>query len=273
MNKEKRIISDFHSRFIGDDGAVLGTLVYSKDLFVQNSHFRLGWLSFYDIGKKAIAVNISDAVVMNARPKYALLGLMLPSSLRIGDISELNRGIKDECDKFGVEIIGGDTIKADILGISVTIISKILPNTKVITRKEPKNGYLLGFTGRLGESQKGLKTLINGGKLGRNARFRNIILRDEFFYKSAKFIHSAMDISDGLSSDLEKFLGKKAVKFSQKLSRAQMQSGEEYEILFSCSPQNRLKIENIAKKTRTKVTFFGAVIKGKNKFHGKFSHF
>jgi len=273
MDKEQAIISKFHSHFIGDDGAVVGNLVFSKDLFAENSHFKRGWLTPYEIGKKAIAVNISDAVVMNAHPKYALLGLMAPKSITMSEISAIRNGICDECAKFGVEVIGGDTISADILALSVTIVSCIPAGAKPIFRKNPKNGYLLAFTGHLGGSQKGLKTLQNGGNLSSNSRFKNVILRDKFFYKIAKFTHSAMDISDGLASDLLKFMPKKGIKFTKKLTNLELTSGEEYEILLSCDKRHKKRLENEAKKARVALTFFGEVTDGRIKIKRKKEHF
>ncbi|PSM51664.1 thiamine monophosphate kinase [Campylobacter blaseri] len=270
MDKEKFIISKFQNKFIGDDGAVVGSYVYSKDLFIENSHFKKEWLSFYEIGRKAMMVNISDAIVMNAYPKYALIGLMLPKNTSLSDIVELNKGIKDSCLKYGIEIIGGDTISSNLIGLSVTIIAK---TKRPIYRKALKDGEILAFTGNLGGSLKGLKALLNGGKIGKNSRFKNIILRDKFFYKASRYINSAMDISDGLKSDLPKFLKNKDIKLRYNFNKFEFNSGEEYEILFSCYKKNIKALKNIAKKTRTKVTFFAEVKRGRYRKYGKSEHF
>ena len=82
MDKERLIIDKFSNSFIGDDGAVVsherGEWVYSKDLFCEGTHFLAGWLSMEEIARKAMLVNLSDAVAMNAEPKFVLLGLGLP---------------------------------------------------------------------------------------------------------------------------------------------------------------------------------------------------
>ena len=117
MDKERLIIDKFSNSFIGDDGAVVaherGRWVYSKDLFCEGAHFLAGWLSMEEIARKAMLVNLSDAVVMNAEPKFALLGLGLPKNTSAAQISALRMGFADVCDEYGVSIIGGDTIGSD----------------------------------------------------------------------------------------------------------------------------------------------------------------
>lgn len=277
MDKEARIISHFTHALNGDDGALLGDFVYSKDLFIENVHFKREWLSMQEIGAKAVLVNLSDAIAMNATPLYALLGLALPKELENDEINALLGGILSTCAKHGVSIIGGDTTSADKITISLTIISKA--NKKTLFRKQSKNGDFIAFTGSLGLSLKGLKALQNGGKIARNSRFIKPSLRIEFMKKSAKILKSAMDISDGLANDLPKFLGKKGAKIStktiSKLGKNQWLSGEEYELLVAFSPKNKARVLGFAKQTRTKLTIIGQVKNGYLKIpkYRAFKHF
>ena len=158
MDKENFTIACFSNAYIGDDTAVAGKMVFSKDIFAQNSHFKLGWLSLAQIGYKAMIVNFSDTVVMNAKPKFALLGLSLPKSFTPLQISELTSGINRACEEFGVKIIGGDTISSSILNISVSVIGEL--KGRAVLRKNAKFGDLVAFTGKLGGSQKGLNSLL-----------------------------------------------------------------------------------------------------------------
>ncbi|WP_169973925.1 MULTISPECIES: thiamine-phosphate kinase [unclassified Campylobacter] len=273
MDKEQRIIDKFSNSFIGDDGAVVGKWVYSKDLFAQDSHFKLGWLSLDEIAYKAMIVNISDAIAMNAVPKYALLGLGLPKKMSEAEISLLHKGFKRACDEFGITIIGGDTISSDKIFISVTIISHL--SGKAVYRNSAKTGDLIAYTGKLGESLKGLKSLMRGAQIGKNSRFKKPKLRAKFFYSASKFISSAMDISDGLETDLARLAkaSKKGVKFSKKPTKNELKSGEEYEMLFTFSAKNLSRIENEAKKARVKINIFGKITKGRHKTHAKQHHF
>ena len=84
MDKENFTIERFSNAYIGDHAAVAGKMVFSKDIFAQNSHFKLGWLSLEEIGYKAMIVNFSDTIVMNAKPKFALLGLVCQRASRLG---------------------------------------------------------------------------------------------------------------------------------------------------------------------------------------------
>ncbi|ABS51520.1 thiamine-phosphate kinase [Campylobacter hominis] len=258
MDKERYIFEKFSDKKNGDDGALVGKWVFSKDLFVQNIHFKRSWLSLRQIAVKSMLVNISDAVAMNARPKYALLGLELPKEIGISEIDELCGGFLDICKKFNIKIIGGDTISGDRISISVTIISK---TKKAVFRKGAKIGDFIAFTGNLGSVIKDFGILENGGKIDENSKFITPDLKSDFFYKAAKFTTSAMDISDGLSQDLSRLLEKNGagIKFLKNLSKDELFSGEEYEILFTFAKKNRDKILKIAKKTATKITIFGEI--------------
>ena len=259
MDKENFIIKPFLNELNGDDGAVLkmlGKWCFSKDLFFEGVHFRREWLSCEQIAAKALLVNISDAIVMNAVPKYALLGLALPKDISNTDIKALQKGFLKTASDFGIKIIGGDTISADKIAISVTLISKV--RKKAIYRKGLKKGDLLAFTGTLGESLKGLKALQNGEKLHAKHRFFEPKLRGEFFYKIAPKVRCAMDISDGLGQDLARMLdlNNLGVNFLRNLSENELNSGEEYEILFAFVPKHKDFILKTAQKFGVKLTIF-----------------
>ncbi|ARR02013.1 thiamine monophosphate kinase [Campylobacter vicugnae] len=272
MDKEQSIISNFANNLNGDDGAIIGDMVYSKDMFVEGIHFKSHWLSPKQIGKKAMIVNLSDAIAMNATPKYALLGLGLPKNLSNKYIKELSSGLKECAAQYGTQIIGGDTILSNKLIISLTIIS-YLNSKKPLIRNGAKIGDIVCYTGVLGGSIKGLRTLLNGGKISSNSRFVTPNLRQEFIKQSAKWIRSGMDISDGLASDLPKITQDRAVKFNKKLSKFEFISGEEYEMLIVVPPKNIKRVLNQAKKCRVKLNLLGKIINERAKFHGKFTHF
>jgi len=273
MNKEEYFISGFKSNKIGDDGAVIGDLVYSKDLFCEDIHFKLSWMNLKDIAIKSMLVNISDAIAMNAKPQQALLGLVIPSHFKANQLKQLSSGFEEISKKYGIEIIGGDTTSGDKLMISVTIISR---TKKAIYRNNMKNGDYIAFTGTLGNSKKELTRLLRGGKISSNKKFIKPILRKEFLYETSKYITSALDISDGLSKDLSRLCkssGNLGIKFLMKLNKNMLCSGEEYELLFSFSPKNLEKIKSLAKKNRTPLTIFAKACKGKYTSTCKENHF
>ncbi|WP_418185307.1 thiamine-phosphate kinase [Aliarcobacter vitoriensis] len=267
MNKEDYFIKHIsNSKYIGDDGAFIDGFVYSMDAFFENVHFKKEWIdkgfiSLKQIAYKSMIVNISDAIAMNARPKYALISIAIPNSFKEDDLKELANGFKKAAKDFNIEIIGGDTIENSKLDISITIISK---TNNPIYRSGVQLGDYILYTGKLGNSKKDLESLLNGKKIKKDSKFIKPILRADFFYEASKYINASMDISDGLFLDLEKFSIASNVGFEifKKIKEDVGASGEEYEILFCVSQKNLKKIEDIAKKHKTKINIFARAIKG-----------
>ncbi len=257
MDKESRFISHFSkkSSYIGDDGAVVGKMVYSKDLLLEGVHFKLEWLSLKEVATRAVAVNVSDAIAMNATPKQLLLGIGVPSSFSTKEMEELSLAFVDVCDSFGIEIIGGDTVSSDRLNISITLISTA---KKPLYRYGLKRGDLLAFTGKIGGARKELRYLLSGGKLHKTSHFNSIKLRKRFVELSSKALRVGMDISDGLGSDLQKlsWLNRVGFRFKKRISKMQLCSGEEYEMLVGFAPKERKRVLRIAKSCRTPITLF-----------------
>ena len=271
-DRESLFISNFQNRFIGDDGAVAGEWVYSKDLFCENIHFKREWMSLEEIAAKSMLVNISDAIVMNAKVKYALIGIEIPKSFSTAMMKELWEGFNKTALEFGFLIIGGDTVGGERLNISITLISH---TKKPIYRSGVKEGDIVAYTGDLGRSKRDLDRLLRGFKVNSSSKFIRPVLKDRFFYKASSYINAAMDISDGLGKDLSRLSlsSKKGFDFTKKFDKRILCSGEEYEILFSFSPKNLKKILNISKMTRTKITLFAKAKRGRYKNICKSHHF
>ncbi len=279
MNKEDFFISCFSKnsknskKFIGDDGAVIGNLVYSQDAFFENIHFKRSWLSLSQIAKKAMLINISDAIVMNAVPKYALLTVAIPKNFKRVELEELANGFLTIAKEYNIEIIGGDTISNIKLDISITIISEIKKNP--IYRKGLKENNLLAFTENLGNSKRDLNRLLKNFKINKNSKFIKPKLNPKFFYEIAPYINIALDISDGLYFELERVskANRLTFKFLKNFSKRVGCSGEEYEILFGFNKKYLTKIESIAKKHRVNLNIFAKAIKGKYQNKCKAHHF
>lgn len=253
MNLENYFISQFKNAHIGDDGALIGSTVYSKDAFFEDVHFKKEWMSYYQIAVKAMTVNISDAIAMNAKPKYALLSVAMPKSMTMHDMRELASGFEDTASKYGIEIIGGDTISNVKLDITVTIISK---TDKPLRREGLRYGHLIAYTGELGRSAKELRRLANLGQIHKNSKFVNIKLRDKFVSKASRYLKSGMDISDGLFSDLKKLssANRSGFRFYKQIPKSIGCSGEEYELLFSFDKRDKKALLRVAKLCRTPIT-------------------
>lgn len=272
MNLENFFISQFHNSHIGDDAAVIGESIYSKDAFFEGVHYKKEWLSYFQIARKSMLVNISDAIAMNADPKYALLSVAMPSCMNRVDMKELAAGFKSVADEYGVEIIGGDTISNTKLDITVTIVSH---TKKPLLRSGVKKGYSFAYTGKLGMSSRELKRLFNLGKIHSKSKFIDIKLQKKFINKSSRLIKSGMDISDGLYSDLQKMssLNRVGVEFNARISKGIGCSGEEYEMLIAFDKRDTKAILRHAKVCRVKLNIFASAVRNKYTNRCKAHHF
>ncbi len=271
-DKESYFISQFSNKHIGDDGAVIDKYVYSKDLFFENIHFKRSWMSLYDIAYKSMLINISDAIVMNAKPKYALIGIQIPSDFSNKQLKELSNGFLDASKDYNFEIIGGDTIAGKLLNISITLISY---TKQPIYRNSVKLGDMVAFTGDLGSVKKDLEKLFAGRQIKKESKFIKPKLHAEFFYEAAPFIHAALDISDGLSKELSRLsqINKISFAFNRNFGKDILCSGEEYEILFTFAPHNLDILQKLAQKHHVPFTQFATVKKGSYKSMCPENHF
>jgi len=272
VNKEDYLINKISSSYVGDDGAVIGNRVYSMDAFFENIHFKREWMTLSQIAKKAMLVNISDAIAMNAKPMYALVTLSLPTDIELSEIDEIVDSLHKVASEYDCEIIGGDTIAGERLDFSITIISE---TNNPLTRKGLEVGDFLAYTGTLGESKRDLNRLFRGEKIDNNSKFIEPILRTEFIEKSRKYLRTGMDISDGLFCDTNKMLKMNSMGFEllREISDEIGSSGEEYEMLVSFAPQELDNVVQVAKETNTPLTIFAKVENNDNKFICIGNHF
>ena len=280
MNKENYFIKQVaNNNFIGDDGAVINDklkkdekYVYSMDGFFENVHFKKEWMSLKQIAIKSMLVNISDAIVMNAVPKYALLTVAIPKEYTKKDLKSLASGFKKVAKQYGITIIGGDTISNNKLDISITIIS-ITSNP--IYRSGTKKDDLVCYTGILGSTKKDLEKLFKNKQVSKKSKFITPILRGEFFYEISPYLNSALDVSDGLAFELERLskMNNLGFEFFSKIKKDILCSGEEYELLFTFNIKYKKQINKIAKKHKIKLNIFAKAIKGKYQCKCKGHHF
>jgi len=272
LDKEHYLISKLSSKYIGDDAAVLGDTLYSMDAFFEDVHFKREWMSMAQIGRKAMLINISDAIAMNAKPQFALVTVSVPKEMSKNDIDELMQSMESTAKEFGCEIIGGDTIGGDKLHLCITIVSK---SDAPLLRKGLKEGDLLAYTGSLGESKRDLDALYRGEKIASDSRFFEPTLRAEFIAEARPFLHVGMDISDGLYCDTNKLMDINEYGFNilKTINDDTGLSGEEYEMLIGFDPKHLKAIQKIAKETGTPLTVFAKAVKNSERFKCKSHHF
>jgi len=272
VNKEEYLINKLSSSYIGDDGALIGNQVYSMDAFFENVHFKREWMTLTQIARKAMLVNISDAIAMNAKPLYALVTLSLPHDITKEDIDEILASLHNVASEYACEIIGGDTIAGERLDFTITIISE---TNNPLTRKGLKEDDLLAYTGVLGESKRDLNRLFNGEKVADDSRFIEPVLRQEFIEKARPFLCVGMDISDGLFCDTNKLLTYNSIGFEPlvEISNEVGSSGEEYEMLIGFDVNNVEAIQYIANDLNISLTLFAKVSQNNRRFKCVGHHF
>jgi len=272
MDKEHYLIGRLGSKYIGDDAAVVGNTLYSMDAFFEDVHFKRAWMSMAQIGRKAMLVNLSDAVAMNARAQFALVTVSIPEEMTAGEIDELVQSMEATAREYGCEIIGGDTIGGDKLHISIALVSH---SNAPLLRKGVKKGDLLAYTGKLGESKRDLDALFRGEKIAADSRFFEPRLREAFIAEARAYLHAGMDISDGLYCDTNKLLDINEYGFEilENINDDSGLSGEEYEMLIAFDEKHLEALEKIAKETNTPLNVFARVTENRKRFPCRSHHF
>ncbi len=203
---------------IGDDCAVFSAgededFVVSTDLLLEGVHFLLDRVSFYELGKKSLAVNLSDLAAMGATPFASFLSLGVPSSVNSENLTDFTRGYRELSEKFKIPLLGGDTSSSkDKFVINVCVIGKVAKG-KAKLRSASQLGDLVCVTGYLGDSAGGLQVLLQEIGIEGNCKFlvdshNNVKpkVTEGIFLGKRDCVHAMMDISDGLASDLRHIL-------------------------------------------------------------------
>ncbi|HYM67708.1 MAG TPA: AIR synthase related protein [Patescibacteria group bacterium] len=181
-----------------DDAAVVGTeaglLVVSCDMFVENVHFDLGWMSPEDAGWRSLALALGDLAAKGATPLWATVSLAMPATWDVADMVGLYRGMSDLARQVSMEIVGGDMSGIEgpaVLSISLTGRTDRRP----LERSQAQAGWSVGVTGPLGAAAVAFRErrpLRLQPRLDAGRRLNGLGL-------------CCGDISDGLVREMEKF--------------------------------------------------------------------
>jgi thiamine-monophosphate kinase len=260
---------------VGDDAAVIDHFgkqtVVTTDLLIEGVHFDLMYTPLKHLGYKSVVVNLSDIYAMNAIPTQIVISIGLSNRFSLEALDEFYEGVYAACEKYGVDLVGGDTSSSQKgFIISITAIGEVAPD-KFVKRSTAQSGDLLCVTGYLGSAYVGLLFLerekkiylespgvqpdLEGesfvvGKLLKPEARKDII---EFFTSSEIIPTSMIDVSDGLSSEIlhickQSSLGcvlyeekipvagemkQAAFKFEIDPTACALSGGEDYELLFT----------------------------------------
>lgn len=209
--KEKEFITiiknTLNSPYIGDDCAYLKDLgiVVTQDSLVEDIHFSTKFISAFDLGFKAVMVNVSDVVASGAEPKYLTISLSLPSNVKEDFVEEFYNGCKKACGN-DVQIVGGDITGSEKIYISICAIGKTL-GRNISSRKNAKIGQKVIVSEIHGSSSAGLKLLLeckNSPEKFIKSHI-NPVAQVEFgknISTTVKEPYAMMDTSDGLMDGL-----------------------------------------------------------------------
>jgi thiamine-monophosphate kinase len=157
---------------IGDDAALLALpegrrLLVTTDMLLEGVHFQRRWGCPRELGRKALAVNLSDIAAMGGSPLYALLGMGIPpDGPTLEELQALLGGMEEEADRYAVTLVGGDTCGSQSgLVLSVTLLG-VSPDGAALLRSGARPGDGLWVTGRLGGAAAGLAALELGLRPG-----------------------------------------------------------------------------------------------------------
>lgn len=273
---------------IGDDASVItlprdSRLVSCIDTLVQGRHFSNDWDEVNDlafqIGYKAVAVNVSDIAAMGATPHSILLALALPKQLATETwLSAFAQGLFHACKLFGVTLIGGDTTRNDTLVLSVNAQGFINKNTPVVYRSGAQVGDKVYVSGTLGDAAYALKHPKSDVGQELVHRLHMPTPRITLGKALAQIGATAMiDVSDGLYQDLghicrqsgvDMHLNLEQLPTSKRLSQVglserllcQLTGGDDYELAFTLPAHIEPPSSNSGYHNNTPVTCIGEVI-------------
>jgi len=192
---------------IGDDAAVLrdgtGFRLYTTDMMVEGDHFRLGWADPVQIGRKAMDSNISDIAAMGGFPDFALVSMALTENVEVETVEGIYRGMYEVADRYGVEIIGGDTTHGNNMVLNLVVMGRT-DDENLCTRSGAKAGDLVLVTGPLGGSKAGLELLLRGYKEPAAPVRKHLDpgCRMDISRSISPFASAMIDVSDGLASEV-----------------------------------------------------------------------
>lgn len=276
----------------GDDAAIFDGWLATKDLSVEGTHFRMDWSTPEQAVEKHIVSNISDISAMGGRPRLALFGLCVNKNWSADVRERVARAVADGFARRGIALIGGDTVAADNVGMFSTTLLGVQAGPKPLFRSGAKPGDSIYVTGTLGKSAAGLWILMNhpelaveypelvayhlspkineetgavlaemeAGTVPAGVEFPDIeacAVTGTALPENSR-IGACMDISDGLSSELNHLSissqvkmvveesaipvddGVKALcsRFGLNPLEFALNGGEEYELLFTSSEKN-----------------------------------
>lgn len=273
LTKDLKPVQPSTKKGVGDDCAVMDfgskKVLMTTDMLLEGIHFNLEYVPLKHLGYKAAVVNFSDIYAMNGTPTQITVSLGISKRFSVEDIEELYSGIRLACERYGVDLVGGDTC-ASMTGLTISITCLGTAAAKdIVYRNGAKLNDLICVSGNLGTAYMGLQ-LLERERLANAANpdfeGREYLLERQLKPEARRDILEAlkkagvkptamMDISDGLSSELMHICSQSGVgccvyedklpidfqaaalaeEMNLNIVTCALNGGEDYELLFTCS--------------------------------------
>jgi thiamine-monophosphate kinase len=270
---------------VGDDAALMQprpgkVIAVSSDMLVAGRHF-FPDTDPYRLGRKTLAVNLSDMAAMGAEPRWVTLSIAIPSA-NPQWLQPFAQGFFDEAQANDVDWVGGDTTSGP-LNMSVTIMGEVSAD-HVLRRDGAKLGDDIWVSGTIGDAAMGLAVLKNQVRYGSEdqdycvRRLEQPTARVDLGLRLAGLAHSAIDLSDGLMADLGHILKASGIgadlylaqlplsaalkncPYSAQVREVILGGGDDYELCFTASADSEEAIQKAASYAHTPVTKIGKVV-------------
>jgi thiamine-monophosphate kinase len=199
---------------IGDDAAVAeipgGVQLITTDMLIERVHFLRGTISPWQLGYKALAVNLSDIAAMGGTPHDAYVSIAVPAEVPVEELDAVYGGMKDLARATAVNLMGGDTTSSrQDLCINIVVTGSIHPD-QLLYRSGARIGDRILVTGTLGDSAGGLEVLLSQPDVPESvsvpllkAHYEpDLYLEEARIFAESGLVHAAIDLSDGMASDL-----------------------------------------------------------------------
>jgi len=279
---------------IGDDAAALDIdgrcLVATTDMLMARTHFPPGTTP-RQMGHKAVVANLSDLAAMGAEPLALVFSVGLPRRTEVGFVRQLLRGMDATARAYRTHVVGGDLDESEDVTIAGTAFG-LADREELLPRSGARPGDLVAVSGELGAAAAGLKILLEGlprkgyGELVKAQLEPVARVREGRVLAQSGFVTSAIDITDGLASDLWQLARESRVKFAVERERLPehrfvrrfatehgfevddfvLFGGEDFELLFTVRSDGWRRVRQALERVGTKATSIGRVARGKGVF-------
>ena len=192
---------------VGDDCAVVaprGQVAVSTDTMVEDVHFKRQWSSAHDVGRKLVASSMADVEAMAARPLALVVSATLPTDLPVAWASEFAAGVREEAERCGAALVGGDTTRGQAIVVTCTVLGDLEGRTPVL-RSGARPGQVVATVGNLGMAEAGVTVLRRGFRSPAAVVNAHRVPSPPYGQGIIAWEHGAgamIDCSDGLVADL-----------------------------------------------------------------------